>query len=168
MSIARAEAARTAAVREHDGAVRSIDRRQFALDERVSGRDLEGLVHDTLLPSLHAGGIRLRHLASLPTGRALEWLDRTCLVEVDDCIELRGQPRAQVMAHALGVGSIDDADRALEPRLLQAAGRFAEVAQREEEARETRAMEQLLVASRQSRAHVLALRWTTPVRRGGD
>src|SRR5438552_856771 len=64
--------------------------------------------------------IGLRHLARVPPRGALEGLDGARLVEVQHGVELLGQPRAEVVARALGVRTIDHADGPLEAGAAQA------------------------------------------------
>src|SRR2546422_8007566 len=50
---------------------------------------------------------------------AFQRLERRRVVDVQHVVELVGQPRAEVMTQAFGLGTIDDANRALQPRILQ-------------------------------------------------
>src|SRR2546430_16818421 len=58
--------------------------------------------------------VRLRKLALLPTGRPLEGLHRPGFVDVDDGVELVRQPGPEVVALALRVRAVDDADGPLQ------------------------------------------------------
>ena len=49
----------------------------------------------------------------------LERLDRPRFIEVNHRVELSHEPRVEVMAHALGLGQINDPDRALKARRFQ-------------------------------------------------
>ena len=51
----------------------------------------------------------------MPAGGALQRGDGGRLVEVDDPVELVGQRGVEVVAQALGLGSVDDADGPLQP-----------------------------------------------------
>src|SRR5205823_8645697 len=69
------------------------------------------------------GRVGLRQLAALPAGRPLERHQRARLVEVDDRVELVGQPGVKVVAPALGLRAVDHPDGALEVRLAQPGDR---------------------------------------------
>src|SRR5258708_29619508 len=56
--------------------------------------------------ALHADGECLRYLICLPSGSALERLERTCLIEMQHGIELVRHPRPEVVAHALGFRAV--------------------------------------------------------------
>src|SRR2546430_14838317 len=58
--------------------------------------------------------VRLRKLALLPTGRPLEGLHRPGFVDVGDGVELVRQPGPEVVALALRVRAVDDADGPLQ------------------------------------------------------
>src|SRR5688572_504130 len=64
----------------------------------------------------HPTRIGLRHIPGMPSRHALERLDGAGLVDVDHGVELLRQTGVKVVALALGLGSIDHADRALEAR----------------------------------------------------
>ena len=68
----------------------------------------------------HPPRIGFRYFCAVPHRTAFQRLDRPGVVEVDHGVELVGQPRVEVVAEAFGLGPVDDADRALEPRLAQA------------------------------------------------
>src|SRR5262245_19776384 len=68
------------------------------------------LVPGSTAPGLDGEGLRLGDLARIPPGRPLERLDGPRLVDVHDGVELIGQQRVEVVARALGVGTVDDAD----------------------------------------------------------
>jgi hypothetical protein len=73
-----------------------------------------------VFPPLHLKGERLRHLARLPCGGVLERFDRPRLIEVEHGIELVRQPCQEVVAQALGFGTVDDPDGPLELGVAQA------------------------------------------------
>src|SRR5437016_6789492 len=74
---------------------------------------------DPIAPSTGSDRERegLPDLARLPLGGVLQRLDCPRLIEVRDGIELLWQPSLEVVAHALGFGAVDYADRPLEPRI---------------------------------------------------
>ena len=53
----------------------------------------------------------------------LQRFECPCLVDVHHGVELIGKPGGEVVAHALGLGPVDDANRALEPRREHVAQR---------------------------------------------
>src|SRR5207237_8121728 len=110
---------------------------------------------------------RLLDLAA-DRGTALERLDRPRLVEVQHRVELIGESRMEVMARALGLGTINDSDRAFEPRLAQSFGKRAVTAKIEHEARHVDLVKQRLVAAGKARPNALSLRGRVPIRRRGD
>src|SRR5258705_4172189 len=63
----------------------------------------------------HSCRIRLREVRGFARP-ALERRQRARRVHVNDRVELVGEPRAEVMARALRLGLVDDANRALESR----------------------------------------------------
>src|SRR5215510_8817438 len=63
----------------------------------------------------HPCRIRLREVRVFARP-AFERRERARRVDVDDRVELLRQPRAEVMARALGLGLVHDADRPLEAR----------------------------------------------------
>src|SRR4051812_18288912 len=67
--------------------------------------------------------IGLRHLAWSGGREPLERFHRAGLVEVHHGVELLGQAGLEVVAHPLRVGPIDDADRALQTRLVETGRR---------------------------------------------
>src|SRR5205823_1177196 len=111
----------------------------------------------TMLSTSHREGVRLRQLAGVPLGRALERLHRARLVEVQHRVELLRQARAEVVALALGVGTVDHADRPLEAGVVQARRHEVALAPGEQETRPLRRVEHHLVAARHRGADVLAL-----------
>jgi hypothetical protein len=80
-------------------------------------------------PAEHRIRIRFWNIAQLPPGRALQWLDRACLVDMDHGIELVRHPSPEVVAGALGLRAIDDPDGPLE------AGRAQQIGRRQRRAR---------------------------------
>ena len=58
-------------------------------------------------------------------------------VEVDDRVELVGEPGVEVVALALGLGPVDHADRALEPRFAHVAARPASAVDNQKRPRPT-------------------------------
>src|SRR3989442_8493200 len=109
------------------------------------------------------GWERLRHVAGLPARRALEWLQRARLVEMQHEIELFRQARAEIVAHALRAGTIDDADGPLEPRRRQRARHLQIVTKRKQETGTPGVVEQAFVTPRKRRPYGLALGWIAPV-----
>src|ERR687898_2770020 len=83
--------------------------------------------------------VGLGQLAALPFARCLEGLERPRLVDMDDGIELIGEPGLEVVREAVRLGPVDDPDRALEPFSLD-PGRL------EQEMRRPGLVEQLLPA----------------------
>src|SRR5205823_2546449 len=78
------------------------------------------------------GWIGFWHLAPRPAGGSLQRFDRPCLIDVDDCVELVGQPRAKIVAPPLGLRAVDHADRALQPRRAQHLSCDAIIAQQQQ------------------------------------
>src|SRR5438105_94233 len=115
--------------------------------------------------SSNSRGKRLRDFAARSSD-ALEGLDGPRFVEVQHGVELIGQSRMEVMAHALGFRPVDDADRPLEARLAQALHGSA-AAQSQHEAADAYLVKELFVAARQTRAHALVLRRRIPIRSRG-
>src|SRR3954463_7707587 len=70
----------------------------------------------TLPPWSHARRIGLGQVG-LIARPAFQRLQRRSFVDVEHGIELVGQTGAKIMARALGLRTIDDADGALQPRL---------------------------------------------------
>src|SRR5439155_3694417 len=97
--------------------------------------------------------IRFRRLDVVPALWFLEGLDRACLIEMKDSVELLRHVGQEVMAHALSIRPVDHADRAFESRLRHERGRSGAVSKVEEEARDPGIVETKLVAVRQCRAH---------------
>src|SRR5215218_6490133 len=60
-----------------------------------------------------------RLVSRLPVRLPFERLDGRRLVEVEHGVELLGELRVEVVAQALGLGPVDDADGALEPGRAQ-------------------------------------------------
>jgi hypothetical protein len=113
---------------------------------------------------VHRDRIRLRRVATLPAGRALQRLDGARLVDVDHRVELVGQSRPEVVADALGLRPVDHADCPLQPWLTQSESqRLGSAAQAEVEPRDLDGMEQRFVALREPRADALALGRLVPV-----
>src|SRR3979490_1162555 len=71
------------------------------------------------LRSLHREWERLRELARFPLFGYIKWSDRPRLIEMEHCVELVGQLRAEIVALALGFRTVDPTDRALEPGRAQ-------------------------------------------------
>src|SRR4051812_26062388 len=117
--------------------------------------------------ALDSGRERLGRLSRVFDRPSLQRLDRARRVEVQDGIELHRQRRVEVVAHALRLRRIDDADRALETFASQRVDGTAATAQRQPEAFETCVMEQLLVTVIECRPNLLALCGTVPVGGGG-
>src|SRR4051812_48161015 len=116
--------------------------------------------------ALQRGRPRFRRFAFVPTCGAIERLQRLRPVEMDHHVELRGQARIEIVAPALGLGSIDDADGALELRPLERASglRLLEI---DPERRVPAVMERALVALRKAGSDPLALYGRVPVGRRG-
>src|SRR5688572_25784849 len=83
---------------------------------------------------------------------------------MQDRIELIRQSRIEVMAHALGLRSVDDANRPLKSMRHQDLQAPFLGAHGQAEARDPDLMEERLVALRQRGAHALALGGLIPVR----
>lgn len=62
-----------------------------------------------------AGRESLRRFAGVPTRGALQRLDGACFIKMEYGIELLGEARVKIVAGALQLRSIDDADSAFEP-----------------------------------------------------
>src|SRR4051812_26990706 len=62
----------------------------------------------------HPSRVSLGQLAAVPARRTLQRLQRAGLVEVNDGVELLRQPGGEVVAPALRLGTVDDANRALQ------------------------------------------------------
>src|SRR5688572_24644160 len=106
----------------------------------------------------------LWHLAARPAGGPFERLDRPCLVDVDQRVELVGQAGIEVVADTLGLRAIDHADSPLQLPVAQPFDRRAAITQAQQKARNTAGMEQRLVAAGQRVAHALALWRRIPIR----
>src|SRR2546423_1813851 len=74
-------------------------------------------------------GIRLRQFARIPDARTFERLQRACFIQVNDDVELLRQTGFEIMAQTLGLGPVNDADRALEPFLAKKRDCFVGLAQ---------------------------------------
>src|SRR5882672_10511161 len=66
-------------------------------------------------------GESLGCLARFPFGGALERFNSAGFVEMDHRVELFGQTRTEVVAHALRLRTVDHSDRAFQPRVTQAS-----------------------------------------------
>src|SRR3977135_4390711 len=110
-------------------------------------------------------GEGLGYLARFPFSGGFERLDRPCLIEMKYCVELVRQPRVEIVALPLGLRSVDDADRALEPRGPKACCQNVIVAPGEKEAFAVRGVEHGLVAAWKCRPNLLALGCASPVGR---
>src|SRR5215216_5460012 len=109
---------------------------------------------------LNAGRECLRYftrLPCLPTRGALQRLDRSRLVEMNDGIELLWQPRVEVVTLALRLRAVDDPDGALQPRLYEASDRRTVVSQGEQESRNSYLMKQSFITFRQRGPDAFAL-----------
>ena len=62
--------------------------------------------------------ISLRNFLRDPGSAGLERLESLRLIKMNHGIELLGELRAEIVAHALGFRQIDDADGTLQPRRL--------------------------------------------------
>lgn len=113
-----------------------------------------------------AEGKRLGSFARVPLGGALERLDRARLVDVDHRVELVLQPDVEVMALALRFGTVDDADRSLEPRRCKRL--YPARPHRHQETLLSDLMEELFDAAGQRRTDVFAFRGPAPVARSCD
>src|SRR4051812_11877923 len=91
---------------------------------------LRAYVFHPLPGSLQPAREGLGHFGGVPAGGALQRGDGGGLVEVDDRVELVGQGGVEVVAQALGLGSVDDADRPLQPARAQQVRRAAAVGAR--------------------------------------
>src|SRR3954453_9934473 len=110
----------------------------------------------------HREGISLRRLAAVPHRCRLQRFERTRLIEVQDRIELRGQAGGEVVADALRLRPVDDADRPFEARLAHESAALLP-AQRQQEARDARLVEERLDAAGQAGAHALPLGGPVPI-----
>src|SRR5437868_4903168 len=99
-----------------------------------------------------------------------QWRYRMGFVEPDPGVELLRQDRGRIMAPALGVGTIDDADEALQPGLRQppAQVRMASLAKVEQEALDAAVMGQALIAVGPGDVDPRHLHRPAPVGRCGD
>ena len=87
-------------------------------------------------------------------------------VDVDHGVELRGQPRAKIVARALGVGTVDHADGALESWPGE-RGRDR-LPHRKQKRWDAQPVKMRLPRSLERRPHALALDRGTPFARRGD
>src|SRR4051812_26027372 len=111
----------------------------------------------------HPRRIRLGQLPAGPERRALQRLQRAGFVEVNEGVELVGEPGLKIVAPALGLGTVDDADGALEALCAEQAGRVVLGAQIKPELREAGGVEEFLVTAAQAGADLLALGGLAPV-----
>src|SRR5438128_12497212 len=84
------------------------------------------------LRPLQREGVCLRWLGC-PDLRTLERFHGAGAVDVDDGVELGGEPRLEVVRVPLRLRPVDDADGALEHRLVQLAQRLTRLPQGQEE-----------------------------------
>src|ERR1700704_1991511 len=110
----------------------------------------------------------LRHFARIPFRSALERLDRPRFIEVKHGVKLVPQPRPEIVAHPLGVGSVDHTDCALELRVAQAFHRCITLTPGEEKLRDFSVMKYLFVAVGKRWADSLALGRSSPIRGSRD
>ena len=68
-------------------------------------------------PLSDPGRIGFRNLAAFPEAGALQWLDSARRVVVEDGVELLGDDGFEIVAEPLGLRSIDNTDRPLQPGL---------------------------------------------------
>src|SRR5205085_8965178 len=66
--------------------------------------------------NLHSERIGLWRFSGFPVARALERDQRLRTVDVDDSVELIGQPTLEVVTHSLGLRQVDHPDGALQQR----------------------------------------------------
>src|SRR2546421_6250826 len=107
--------------------------------------------------------VRLRKLALRPAGHPLEWLHRPGFVDVDDGVDLVRQPGPEVVARALRVRAVDDADGPLRAGGAERLGRLWGRSERPQELLLADLVEPLLAAPRQGRPYLLALGRPSPV-----
>src|SRR5687767_1448717 len=104
---------------------------------------------------------------TLDLSPTLQGVERVRVVDVDHDVELLGKAGADVIACAIGLRVVYDADRPLEPRRRQGrAQRLLPEAQRE--AFEADVVKQPLVAARERGSNAALLGRRIPVARGGD
>src|SRR5439155_7288608 len=106
--------------------------------------------------SSHRGWEGFWWLASGPSGRTLQRFERSGLVEVDHRVKLRRESRLEVVTSALGLRSVDDPDRALEPRLVEPRHGLT-TQDRQQKLVDVRLVKERLVASRQRRTNLFPL-----------
>src|SRR5215831_425750 len=115
---------------------------------------------------LETEGVGLGH----PGRRGLtEGTHGSCLIEPHVLVELRRQACLKIVAGQLGLRSVDDADRALEPRGRELLPhRFADgIAQRQEEGRQSRIVAETFVAVGMGGTYRLDLHGSVPLGGGG-
>src|SRR5215213_8745361 len=82
-------------------------------------------------------------------------------------VELLGEARSEVVTHPFGLRSIDNPNRALEPRIAQGLSGLS-LSQQKKEPTYPRVVEQPLITASHRGPHSLALRRLIPVRGGCD
>src|SRR5512141_876670 len=112
--------------------------------------------------------VRLGRLPLQPDRGAVERLDGTGVVEVEDRVELLREACQEVMAPALRLGPIDDADRPLEAPFRERVRDLAVAMQVEVEARVAHLAEERFPGVRERGPQTLAPGRTAPRRGGGD
>src|SRR5271169_4156711 len=114
-------------------------------------------------------GIGIRQSCKL---RGVERRDGAGVIEPDVLVELPRQDRLEIVTGALGLRSVDHADRSLKLRLAQAlrTGQLGAIAQAQHKARMPGSVAQSLIALRQRRLNLLDLHRPVPVgcRRNGS
>src|SRR5262245_48669308 len=93
----------------------------------------------------HPRGIGFRQ-AGIFARPAFERVERACLVDVDDRVELIGEPRAEIVARPLSVRLVDHTDRPLETRRLQQRLHCSVLAWQDEKSRDIHVVKQPFVA----------------------
>src|SRR4051812_17982383 len=122
------------------------DPKRTIRERNLSGRNrLTGRAHNTGARTSHPCRIRLRQLAAVPDRLALQRLQGVRFIEVNEGVELLGQPGLEVVAPALGLGAVDDADCAFEARCAEQGGGVVLRAQIEPELREPDCVEERFV-----------------------
>jgi hypothetical protein len=125
-----------------------------------------------LLPSRISGGWlkrrrkSFRDLACLPQRISFERLNRAGLVIVQDRIELLGQLRVEIVARSFGAREIDDADGALQQRLLKCKRGRPLASKGQQKIGNVRRVEERFIAAGQGRPNKFSFRGTVPSGRG--
>src|ERR1700704_4550166 len=108
---------------------------------------LLGCNRPAVLPRLHREREGLRHFSRFPFRRGFERFDCPRLIEMEHGVELVRQTRPEVVALALGVRTVNHADRPLEPAGAQVLCHRVALIPDEQEANALRGMEEGLVAA---------------------